>query len=1254
MSNTPATRSESDWPASLALRIEAICQRFEAAWQSGQPPALESFLQQLPQSEWSVGLRELLAVDLEYRRRQGEAPAAHDYQGRFPQHAELIAAVFSPTCTIIAAESPLPWPAPGQELRSFGDYEVLGRIDEGGMGVVYKARQIGLNRLVALKVMRVGAATDSGEARRLRLEAENVARLDHPNIVPIYEVGEHQDQPYFSMKFIEGGNLSRMVSGRAAPTSSKEQRRQAARLVATLARAVQHAHVRGILHRDLKPANILLQPAASADEPPVPLITDFGLAKRLEATPGHTLSQSGAVVGTPEYMSPEQATAQKQLTTATDVYGLGAILYALLAGRPPFRGANLFETLRQVVEQEPAPLRRDNARVEIDLETICLKCLHKKPQQRYSSAQELAEELERFLNNEEIRARPAGRLLKTWRWCQRNRMLATLTGLGAVAMLLALGLLIGFSLYQEQVVHDLSAEQARTKAALDEARLLVANLAFDQGLSLCESGGVDRGILRLAKGLQLTPAGAGDVQEAIRDNLGAWSQQLRPLKAILSHRDALSTAVWSPDGQWIVTGSEDGTAQLWEVATGLPHGAPLVHPSPVTAVAFSPDSRTVLTAAGQGYVRFWTTATGGPVTELLKYPVAPGCLIQFAAFSPDGKTAVTGDNFGHVLRWQVATGQRVGNTLPSPGGARCVAFDTTGRYLVVGNGVSGARVWDAATGALRAEFKGHTGPVRAVAFRKDADQVITGSDDGSVRFWDTHTGKETGVVLRHHGMVYCLCLSPDGKTLLTGCHGRTAHLWEVASGKSLAPPLEHRGEVRAVAFAPDGKTVLTGSRDGTARVWDAVRGVPLSATLSHGGELIAVAFAPQGGDVLTASLDGTARLWGAPPRPANRILPHPQPIWVRAAIFSPNGRYVLTGCEDGYARLWEASTGRLVLGLLFQGNRVRAVAFAPDSKQFLTGGGSRYVQLWRIDRDKATAAFYHGGEVWSLAFRTHDGKILTGGAPNGPAFWDPRRPQQPLWRAEHKDLAMYAALSPDGRTILTGSMDRTAQLWDAETGKPCTPPLQHAGQVTAVAFGPDGRLAATGAMATGVGVWDVRTGRRLGEFLPHQGWINNLVFSPDGKILASAGMDRTARLWDVAAGQLLGPPLAHQERVYDVNFHPDGKHVITGSGDATARLWHIRTRRPVGPPILHQNPVSCAVFSPDGKTILTTSVDKTARLTPMPTSWEGSVEETIRWVQVATGLELDSSGAIRVLSRQTWEELREDRDKLNRAPPALH
>jgi len=345
----------------------------------------------------------------------GVAPSQQELIARYPGFAKELAEFFADqerfqrlADPVRAAMTGLP-PA-GTKVRYFGDYELLEEIARGGMGVVYRARQVSLNRIVAVKMILAGQLASPQEVQRFHLEAEAAANLDHPHIVPIYEVGVYDDQHYFSMKLIDGGSLA----GRPLPLSG----RQAAELMATVSRAVHHAHQRGILHRDLKPGNILI------DGQGQPHVTDFGLAKSVEGDVRQT--QTGAIVGTPSYMPPEQARSEKLLTTAVDVYSLGAILYELLTGRPPFRAATPLDTVLQVLEREPERPRTINPKLDQDLETICLKCLEKDPLRRYESAAALAADLEHWLAGKPILARPSGPARRVLKWVRRNPTLACL------------------------------------------------------------------------------------------------------------------------------------------------------------------------------------------------------------------------------------------------------------------------------------------------------------------------------------------------------------------------------------------------------------------------------------------------------------------------------------------------------------------------------------------------------------------------------------------------------------------------------------------------------------------------------------------------------------------------------------------------------------------------------------------------------------------------------------------------------------
>jgi serine/threonine protein kinase/predicted Zn-dependent protease len=486
---TERSAAESvDWSPAEARAVDEVCLRFEACWKSGngRRPRLEEYLEGTAEPLRGTLLHELLALELAYRLQEGDRPTPEEYEGRFPADVARVRAAFAEVTPPMAAPDQAS-PRPGEtaaegensgpgEAEGVPGYEILGELGRGGMGVVYKAMHLPLKRVVALKMILAGAHAGPDQLARFQTEAEAAARLQHPNIVQIYEVGEHQGRPYFSLEFVEGGSLAGRLRGQPQPGV------EAARLVEALARAVHYAHERDIVHRDLKPANVLLSfsgrsesgagsGSAQLSERPlneaVPKVTDFGLAKLLDSGTGHT--DSGAVVGTAGYMAPEQAGGHsRQVGPAADTYALGAILYELLTGRPPFVGANFFETLVQVCETAPVPPRRLQPTVPRDLEPVCLKCLEKEPRKRYASALELADDLHRFQGGEPIRARPTPTWERAWQWARRHPWQAVSVVSGSLLLLALPALALVYALFERQRGLYADAQAAVLKRQLQQ------------------------------------------------------------------------------------------------------------------------------------------------------------------------------------------------------------------------------------------------------------------------------------------------------------------------------------------------------------------------------------------------------------------------------------------------------------------------------------------------------------------------------------------------------------------------------------------------------------------------------------------------------------------------------------------------------------------------------------------------------------------------------------------------------------------
>ena len=822
--------------------IDAAALRFEQEWKKGNRPRIEHFLAEVDESRWPPLLEELLRVECELLQRAGAKPDAEEYRRRFPDSSALIDAIFGPEPDPSEATSPRhpgsdstttgpitpsgdtngdQEPAPGTRVRYFGDYELIREIGRGGMGIVYKARQISLNRPVALKMIRSAALATEDELRRFQNEAEAIALLDHPHIVPILEVGNHEGQRYFSMKLIGGSSLDKKLVDYATDPKS------AASLLKKAAEAVHHAHQRGILHRDLKPANILL------DEHGDPVVTDFGLAKRVAGD--SELTQSGAIMGTPAYMAPEQASGRRgAVTTSSDVYGLGAILYALLTGRAPFGGDSIAETLEQVRQSAPAPPSRINPRTPRDLEVICLKCLEKEPQRRYESATSLANDLRRFQAGEPILARPVGGVERTWRWCRRNPSLAGSLGAVAAALVAVAVLAVLYTRGLAKSRDEIAAIAKDLEKSLATSNQRLAALHFERGQTAFENGQIGPGLLSMI-GTWRSAVAAGDPgwQHTARANLAAWQSHDVGLKAVLPHEGVVLAVAFSLDGKTVLTGSVDNTARLWDAATGKPAGPPMTHNGAVWTVAFSPDGKAVLTASNDKTARLWDAATG----KSIGLPLAHADVIRAVAFSPDSRAVLTGSNDKTARLWDAATCKPIGPPLEHRKGVGGVAFSPDGKAVLTGSDDNTAQLWDAATGEPigpplmsrtratavafspdgKAVLRGH-----AVAFSPDGKAILADSYDNygpNAQLRDATTGEPIGTPMQHQSFVRSVAFSSDGRAVLTCSDDNTARLWDAATGKPIGPPLEHKNWVTAVAFSPDGKALITGSKYNSARVW---------------------------------------------------------------------------------------------------------------------------------------------------------------------------------------------------------------------------------------------------------------------------------------------------------------------------------------------------------------------------------------------------------------------------------------------------
>jgi WD40 repeat protein/Flp pilus assembly protein TadD len=977
------------------------------------------------------------------------------------------------------------------EVRSIPGHEIIEEIGRGGMGVVYKARQIGLNRIVALKMVLAGVRADSQVLARFKAEAAAVARLQHPNIVQVYEIGEHDGCPYFSLEYVDGGTLAQKLDSTPQPP------RLAAHLIMTLAIAIHTAHQRGIIHRDLKPGNVLLAAVAQHVTGPdtfhvegqasfrfygIPKIADFGLAKHLGEDMAQT--RTGAILGTPSYMAPEQAEGRVHaIGPGTDVYALGAILYEMLTGRPPFAATSALDTVLQVMHSEPVPPCRLQPKVPRDLETICLKCLNKEPRKRYLSAEDLAEDLRRYLEGHPIEARPLGRWGRALKWVRRH---PAWTGTIAVSALATVLLIAGAVSYHIELQY--AVDDARASAA--ESRRNLVRLHVARGTTAMDGGNGFAALTWLTEALRLDADSRHEPMHRLR--LATVLRQCPHLARLWVQDRAVNAAQFSPDGQLVVTAGDDGLAHLWDVASGKACGEPLAHPDGVLDALFSRDSRYLATACRDGTARVWDCSNGQPLTPPLKH--GPG--LRALALSPDDRLLVTAGGDREARVWSVPGGKPVTPGFEHGAVIRTVAFSPDGSWLAAASTDGTARVWDVKTHEVRPFVLQHGGAVTCVVFSFDGRYLATASRDRTARVWESATGVAVGPPLRHGEAVLWVAFSPHDHRLLSGGEDGVARIWNAATGEPLGEPLRHSSPVRYGAFSPDGCLVVTGGDDNVARVWSALNGAPQTPPLRSNGSVTCCSFSPDGRLVLAAGDDGTARLWhvacGQPwttldqaasfRRQAASLLDPAAPLIVEPpsagppSATSPDGRQVVRAGPDNLARVHDAVTGDPITPPLQHRSAVTSVAFSPDGRLVLTTSIDWTARLWD--------------------------------AANGQPVGEPMT---------HPSAVLFGAFSPDGSRIVTTGDDNTARVWDARSTALVLPPLKHHGTVVQASFDGEGRRVATASKDRTARVWDAGTGQALTPPLQHPWPVHQAHFSSDGQRLLTTGENGTVRSWELPA-----------------------------------------------------------------------------------------------------------------------------------------
>jgi WD40 repeat protein/serine/threonine protein kinase len=1145
-----------------------------------------------------------------------------------------------------------------------GRFRVLREHAHGGLGQVSVARDEDLGRDVALKEIRPELAASAHSRERFVHEARITGQLEHPNIVPVYALGrDEHGRPYYAMRFVKGRTLAQAVAEYHAAPTPRGLRDLLTRFV-HVCQAIAYAHSRGIIHRDLKPLNVMLGDygetlildwglakhvgdAAPADGPDVDAV---GTPARHEPGPPQ-MTRAGQLLGTPAYMAPEQARQAADAGPPADVYSLGAILHEILYGRPPGETRSTAPSLSSPSTAAPAAVAAAaGARppggappVPRPLQSVCRKALAPEPVARYASADALGEDVERFVADEPVHAHRDRLPARLARWARRHK--ATAVGLVALVVTATIALAVSNALVRRQrdqkvvALGEATRQADLARAAEARARGALVAAHVRRGWELCDQGNPSLSLLYFTRALEMD---AGDGR-AEADHRLRIATVLASSPRLCDGVTAEFRGLTVHGNSWLHWEWDNRKVVVSELASGQPVGAPLTHDGEIAIANFSPDGTRVLTAAGDGTARVWDAATGAPVTPPLAH--APGAYVPDGNFSPDGMRVATA-SYDDVRVWEVAGGRLLFDPIRLGTSSMSATFSPDGTKLLV-VGVDGSRIYDAATGGpLTGMMETKTNWMNHTAhgvFSGDGLRVATYNGAATVRVWDAATGEPLSAELSCEKQP-CLAFRRDGTRLIVG-DAEALRVWDETSPEAWHTPVARGDRVEHVGYSPDERSFYSTWGDFTVRVWEAKTLEPLTPPLPHPAAIAGAAFTPDGRHLVTVDGERTVRAWEAAETwPSGVIrrtgMNHTELAHTRGVRFdAARKRLVMLSNSDTATRVWEAATHAPLTPYVEHGSPVYEADFSPDGAAVVTGTKDGKVRVW----DAATGKVLVGpipaadSPVTSVEF-SHDGRWLASGSQGGAVrVWDARTgsPRTPPIVCAGEAGVEFA---PDDRRVLTWD-DTAARVWDARTGAAATPPMEHGHDLEWAELKADGRRVLTYG-TDAARLWDAATGGAVGRPMAHGSDVNYADVSPNGRVVATAGRDRTARLWDADTGLPLTSPLAHPEPVHLVTFLDGGRRLLTGCPVSGMRLWDVRTGEALTPAVPVNDVWDHFELAPDGRELIADG-----RHTSEVRAWDLAPEarpaaDLARLAELLSARRLDEQGGAVPLTADEWAQRR--------------